>query len=151
MSGTTSLSAQGFDLLGQREAKRNTAYRDSRGIWTIGIGHHDDTICEGLCWSPEKVDQVFGDDVDTAYREALHAYPWIAMLNEPRAAVIVEMVFQMGFGKVQEFVTLLGFMRDQRWPQAAADMLATAWARETPERVRRLSRQVETGDWQIAP
>ena len=148
---TDALKAGLRKQLDQEEGDKTRAYKDSRGLWTIGIGHHDDTICGGLCWSPEKVDQVFGDDVDTAYREALHAYPWIAMLNEPRAAVIVEMVFQMGFGKVQEFVTLLGFMRDQRWPQAAADMLATAWARETPERVRRLSRQVETGDWQIAP
>jgi lysozyme len=56
------LSDQGFDLLGQREAKRNTAYRDSRGIWTIGIGHTGPEVHEGLVWSDAQVAEAFAKD-----------------------------------------------------------------------------------------
>jgi lysozyme len=56
------LSTQGFDLLGQREAKRNKAYRDSQGIWTIGIGHTGPEVVEGLVWTDEQVMEAFAHD-----------------------------------------------------------------------------------------
>lgn len=133
------------------EGERDTAYQDSRGLWTIGIGHHDSTICEGMCWSPDKIEQVFSDDVENAFSEVVEHFPWALTLNEPRMAVLIEMAFQMGLHTEEEFVTFLGLMRDERWPQAAGDILHTAWATQTPARVRRLSRQIETGEWQVAP
>jgi len=57
-----SLSVQGFDLLGQREGKRNKAYRDSVGIWTIGIGHTGPDVYEGLVWTDEQIMDAFAQD-----------------------------------------------------------------------------------------
>jgi len=59
---TQTLSAQGFDLLGQREDKRNRAYRDSVGIWTIGIGHTGPEVHEGLVWTDAQVMDAFAKD-----------------------------------------------------------------------------------------
>ena len=33
------MSEQGMKLLHEREGRRTKAYRDSRGYWTIGLGH----------------------------------------------------------------------------------------------------------------
>lgn len=56
------LSPQGFDLLFLREGKRNKAYPDSGGIWTIGIGHTGPEVHEGLVWTDEQVAAAFNKD-----------------------------------------------------------------------------------------
>ena len=62
MTENMSLSVQGFDLLGKREGKRSKAYRDSKGIWTIGIGHTGPEVHEGLYWTDEQIMDAFRKD-----------------------------------------------------------------------------------------
>ncbi len=57
------LSPQGVDLLIEREGKRNRAYQDTKGIWTIGVGHVDPGIYDGLYWTDEQVRDAFIKDV----------------------------------------------------------------------------------------
>ena len=59
------LSPQGYDLLVGREAKRNDAYLDSKGIPTIGIGHTGPEVHLGLHWTDEQVKAAF--DADAAW------------------------------------------------------------------------------------
>lgn len=56
------LSPQGYDLLVQREGKRNTVYLDSEGKPTCGIGHYDPTLVVGDIWTDEKVEAAFRAD-----------------------------------------------------------------------------------------
>lgn len=56
-------SEQGLDLLIEREAIRTEAYRDSRGIPTIGVGHTGLEVHMGLTWSVEKCREVFAQDI----------------------------------------------------------------------------------------
>jgi len=58
------ISQQGIDLLIEREALRTRAYRDSKGIWTIGIGHIGPEVHEGLVWTEEKCREVFARDIE---------------------------------------------------------------------------------------
>lgn len=57
------ISDQGLDLLTQRESKRNEAYQDSKGIWTIGVGHTGPEVVEGLVWTDEQVETAFRQDL----------------------------------------------------------------------------------------
>lgn len=57
-------SEQGLDLLIEREAKRNAAYLDSRGIPTIGIGHTGPEVHMGLVWSDGQVKEAFAIDIE---------------------------------------------------------------------------------------
>lgn len=57
------LSDQGLDLLIQREGSRNKAYQDTKGIWTIGIGHTGEDINEETVWTDEEVRSMFAQDV----------------------------------------------------------------------------------------
>lgn len=56
-------SRQGLQLLIDREAKRNKAYLDSKGIPTIGVGHTGPEVHLGLTWSDEQVEKVFAKDI----------------------------------------------------------------------------------------
>lgn len=57
------ISAQGIDLLTQREDKRNDAYLDSRNIPTIGVGHTGPEVYIGLHWTDEQVEEAFRQDL----------------------------------------------------------------------------------------
>lgn len=56
------LSSQGYDLLVQREAKRNTVYLDSEGKPTVGVGHFDPNLHVGDVWTDEQVEAAFKAD-----------------------------------------------------------------------------------------
>jgi lysozyme len=59
------ISDQGLRLIVEREGSRNEAYRDSVGVWTIGVGHTGPEVVEGLVWSEDQIMEALGDDLAT--------------------------------------------------------------------------------------
>lgn len=115
--------------------------------WTIGIGHTGPEVHEGLVWTDAEIDAAFTIDLEKAREECLIAFPWFVTLNEPRQAVILGMVFQMGLSRTKKFVNTLAAVRDGHWAHAAEGMRQSLWARQTPSRVARLAHQMEIGEW----
>jgi lysozyme len=140
-------------MLEGEEGRRRSAYQDSEGWWTIGIGRLIDSRMGGGL-SDDEIDYLLANDIKRVTAEVRAALPWFDTLNEPRQAVLIGMAFQMGTGNAEKGTGLLGFkstlaaMRDGRWYVAAAGMLASKWAKQTPKRAARMSRQTETGEWQ---
>lgn len=62
------MSDNGLKLLTLREGKRNKAYKDTKGIWTIGVGHTGPEVVEGLVWTDAQVDAALKQDIKTAER-----------------------------------------------------------------------------------
>ena len=60
-------SADGRKRLILREGKRNKAYKDTKGIWTIGVGHTSmagpPKVTPGLVISDEEIDEIFARDL----------------------------------------------------------------------------------------
>lgn len=56
-------SIQGIHLLTLREDRRNTAYLDSQGIPTIGVGHTGPEVHMGLVWSEGQIEAAFATDL----------------------------------------------------------------------------------------
>jgi lysozyme len=72
------ISAAGIAAIKQREGVRYKAYRDSRGIPTIGVGHTGPEVRMTMVWADQQVDQVlesdlqrFEDAVNTAVKVPL--------------------------------------------------------------------------------
>lgn len=57
------MSNQGLTVLMLREGKRNKAYKDTKGIWTIGVGHTGPEVVEGLQWSDQQIIDQLAIDV----------------------------------------------------------------------------------------
>lgn len=87
------LSKEGADLLVKREGLRLKAYRDSKGILTIGVGHTGPDVSPTSVWSTEKVMRVFKEDVKWA-EEAVNTttYP----LHQHQFDALVSFVFNIG-------------------------------------------------------
>jgi GH24 family phage-related lysozyme (muramidase) len=61
------MSDNGRRLLMEREGVKLTAYQDSKGIWTIGVGHTSvagpPTVTPGLTITREEVEEIFERDI----------------------------------------------------------------------------------------
>jgi lysozyme len=140
-------------LIRVEEGREHEAYCDPlthAEPWTIGEGHTGREVHKGLVWTDAQIDAAKAADIATATRAAFHNCPWIASINEVRQAVVIAMFFQLGEARTLKFVHTLGAMRDQRWNDAAGGMRDSAWAKQTPKRVERMARALETGETQWA-
>lgn len=135
------------DQLIAEEGWKNEAYRDILGIWTIGVGHVDSTIHEGLVWADSLVSSTLDADIAKKTAEVVYSLPWFGQLNEPRQAVLLQMAFQMGTHGLLGFPKTLAAVHDGRWDDAANGMLLSKWAQQTPGRAHRLARQMLLGVW----
>jgi lysozyme len=56
------LSLAGQRLIEQFEGRKNLAYLDGGGVWTIGIGHTKG-VCRGLTATNAQIDEWFAQDI----------------------------------------------------------------------------------------
>lgn len=55
---------QSIDLIKQFEGRKLNAYQDQGGVWTIGYGHTDPTVCSGMTITPDQADSFLKQDLD---------------------------------------------------------------------------------------
>lgn len=132
------------------EGKRNSAYLDTLGIPTIGVGHTGPEVHLGLTWTDEQVNAALDADIAKKTVEVVYSLPWFGELNEPRQAVLLQMAFQMGTHGLLGFPNTLAAVREGRWADASQGMLLSKWAQQTTNRAHRLARQMLTGEWVVA-
>lgn len=129
------------------EGEKLSVYQDHLGFWTIGIGVLVDSR-KGGGITPEESAYLLTNRVALRDRRLRAALPWYERLDEPRRAALLNMAYQLGSDGLLEFQKMLGALRDQRWHEAEAHALDSEWAKQTPERARRVARQLATGAWQ---
>lgn len=135
------------DQLREDEGEILTAYKDHLGFLTIGIGRLIDAR-KGGGISKEESSFLFQNDLKRKRAEVRKALPWIDNLDEARQGVLLNMAFQMGTEGLLGFKTTLALIERGDYDAAARNMLNTLWARQTPNRAKRLSAQMATGEWQ---
>lgn len=87
------MSTVGANKLIVREGKRNKAYKDTKGIWTIGVGHTGPEVKPGLVWTDEQVQYAFLKDILWA-EEAVNEVN--ALLKQHQFDALVSFVFNVG-------------------------------------------------------
>jgi lysozyme len=69
-----SISEAGVEVIADREGLRTEAYQDSKGIWTIGVGHTEN-VHPGDTMTEEEAMDLFADDLEIfekAVNDAIH-------------------------------------------------------------------------------
>jgi lysozyme len=100
-----------------------------------------------LRWTDAQIDAALDADMAEAIEAAARTFPWFDTLNEPRQAVLVGMIFQMGLAGTLKFVNTLEDMSEGRWLDAANGIRSSKWAKQTKMRARLLAAQLESGSW----
>lgn len=87
------MSDVGLLKLSVREGRRKKAYRDTKGIWTIGVGHTGPDVYEGLVISDAEIDRLLAHDIKWA-EAAVNAVT--QPLNQNMFDALVSFVFNIG-------------------------------------------------------
>lgn len=87
-------SEQGITALEKREGKKNKAYKDTRGVWTIGVGHTGPNVYEGLAWTDQQIDDALKADLKTA-EDCVNKYVKVP-LKQHQFDALVSFIFNVG-------------------------------------------------------
>lgn len=122
-------------------------YEDSLGVPTIGWGTNIKEI------SQEEADWLFQHRFQAA-RKAAQSLPFYSELNEPRRAVIENMIYNMGLPRFMTFKQFQAALLRGDWLEAKKQMLYNSagddlspWAKQVGSRATKLAHMIETGDW----
>lgn len=153
-----------YDLFSTEEGWRDKPYLCSEGYPTVGfgfkIGPKGAPISQYTFTLPRTAGEVWlRCYLDTMVIE-IGKFPEVnktlkhlasiasgSMYNDPRCAVLLSMCYQMGVSGVDAFRNTLRFMQQGDYTKAAVNMLASKWAKQTPNRAQRHAKQLQTGHW----
>lgn len=142
------------DRLLQNEDLRLQVYDDANGKPiqrgsqvvgnpTIGIGT---LICAPGGITEAEARLLLANRVQIAQQAAGNLVGLAFMAAEPvRFDVLTEMAFQMGGQGLAKFTNTLQAVREKRWNDAADGMLASVWAKQTPQRAQALAQIMRSG------
>ncbi len=134
------MKALATKLIKKHEGLRLKPYRCSNQKLTIGYGRNlqDNGI------TLEEAETMLQHDIGTVIKEA-QSLPFFASLNEPRKAVIVDMIFNLGFPRFGMFKKMIAAIEKEHWHIAADEMLNSRWARQVGKRANTLSEMMRLG------
>jgi len=127
------------------EGVRKTAYKDTLNNWTIGVGHLIKLPDEEYLLDKEltdiEVDQIFTTDLNQAIDDA-RKFIDADSIPEEAFHVVIDMAFNLGLPKLMAFQNFQQALRDKDFVKASFEMLDSLWAKQLPNRSKRLAKQM---------
>lgn len=125
------------------EGVRYSRYKDTMGIWTIGVGHNIDVDryypykIEDEPLSDVQVDVLLNEDVAKVVSDLDQNANWWRACPDGVQCVIAGLCFNMGWHGLSQFTNTLGAMHDGRYSDAASGLLASKYATQVGKRADR--------------
>lgn len=123
-------------------------YQDAQKLgapWTVGFGftngvtpmHHMERNVA------ERQLEVKILDMDSAL-EQKYLVSWYNCATDVTKGVLINMAFNMGIAGLMSFKNSLRMIREQRWPEAAANLKKSLWYRQVGSRAKELINRIAT-------
>jgi lysozyme len=110
----------------EHEGIKKSAYNDSRGYLTIGIGFLiDPKMNAGL--SIEECMMILRSRILNLERQ-LSQYPWFNIQDQVRKGVLIEMAYNLGVNGLLGFKNMIAALGDRQVGTAAVEMGKSLWA-----------------------
>ena len=133
------------DEIKKEEGYRNTVYKDHLGFATIGYGHlvrPSDNFKEGVKYDRKRLLKVFDYDFQISYQDSMDLCKDLDIHDEAKE-IIIHMCFQLGKPKTTKFKKMFEALRNKDYIEAGLQMESSLWAKQTPNRVMRLSEKMK--------
>lgn len=98
-------SKRGLELTESFEGCRLNAYRDSKGVLTIGYGHTGTDVTPGLTWTQAKAEAALAEDIAWAEREVTRLVT--TPMTQAEFDSLVDFVFNCGAGNFKHSTMLV--------------------------------------------
>lgn len=133
-----------LDQITRHEGYRKSAYQDSKGYWTIGIGRLIDAKLKGGL-TVEEAQYLLQNDLDRCAGELGDRLPWWSNLTPNRRYVLLNMCFNLGISRLLGFKNTLKMIEAGNYDGAAKGMLNSLWAKQVGKRANELAEQMRIG------
>lgn len=146
----------------QEEGFRTSVYKDTKGFKTIGIGFNmeaagarkiwqdagiktsfDDALAGRKTISKAEAESLFNSTKQNARNDAAKLVKNYSNLGQHQQDALTDMVFQLGTTGAMKFIRTRGLIEAGKFKEAAAAMMESANARQTPNRVMRRAYMLE--------
>lgn len=128
------------DLL-RDEGLKLKPYRDSVNKTTIGVGRNLDDV--GI--SQDEALYLLDNDMATAIGEVSSAFPWFPFLSDNRKRALVNVAFTLGLPRLRTFKKMLKAFAEERWEDAADEVLDSKYAKQVGNRAQRIATLLRNG------
>ena len=128
-----------IEQIKQSEGFRPTVYKCTEGYDTIGYGFaiKDLVLGEDIC------DMILERKVAELKLRIQQKFPFYDDMAEAVKDVIVEMCYQMGVSGFSKFKKTIDHLMRKDYKAASEEMLDSRWAKQTPNRAKKLSDYVK--------
>lgn len=127
----------------QDEGVRSSAYRDSEGFLTIGVGHLIDSALGGKL-DDDVIEHQLKNDIERVEKD-LQTFPWWSYLDSVRQVALANLRFQLGPTRFRGFKKMLEAVEKGDFETAGAELLDSLYAKQVPKRAARVAFQLRTG------
>ena len=131
------------ELIKRHEGLKLLPYKCTAGKLTIGYGRNiEDT---GI--SEEEAEFMLDADIQRCVIELVDKTDYFVALDEPRQAVLINMVFNLGWSRFSLFKNMLKAVKDGDYTKASVEMLDSRWSKQVGGRAKELSKIMMTGEY----
>jgi lysozyme len=124
------------------EGERLDLYKDSVGIYTIGVGHNIQE--KGVSKAVSRL--MLKEDVQDVVKDTRTLDYWDD-LDSVRQLVVADMVFNLGLSRFLRFKRFNAALRQPDYSLAAHEMKDSKWYQQVGRRAHKLEKAMLTGEW----
>jgi len=133
-------------MLKLHEGVRNHVYVCTAGYETIGVGRN---ISEsGLGLTDEEINILLMNDIERVKKELSSSFGWFVDLDEVRQNAIIDMCFNLGLSRLNQFVKALDGMASKDYDKAADEFMDSRWSQQVGKRAVTITEMIRTGEYQ---
>ena len=122
------------------EGFRDRGYKDTLGIDTIGYGF----AIKDLVIDEDIAEMILRRKLEKLVEDTNKRFSFLKDLPEQAQDVIYEMCYQLGITGVSKFKKTLAYLENYEYRMASVEMLDSKWARQTPNRAKKLSNAIKS-------
>ena len=115
-------------------------YNDSLGIPTIGYGF----AIKDLILDEDIAEEILLRKVKKLVERVDRKFDWFNTAPDVIKEVVVEMCFQLGLRGYSKFLKTISYLEKENYLEASKEMLDSKWAKQTPNRAKKLSEIVKS-------
>ena len=115
-------------------------YNDSLGIPTIGYGF----AIKDLILDEDLASEILVRKVRDLVARVDRKFDWFNTAPDVIKEVVVEMCFQLGLRGYSKFLKTISYLEKENYLEASKEMLDSKWAKQTPNRAKKLSEIVKS-------
>lgn len=114
------INPAGLELIKTAEGLRLKAYKDVRGLWTVGWGHHSPDLTADSFVSADGANTLLDHDLEVAEECVDKAV--IAPLTDNQFSALVSLCYNIGIGSFR-LSTLVKYLNVQDYTEASEEFL----------------------------